>query len=114
MYNTVEYQAEVAKLVAVEFTREQAEAIMQHVEDRQIRSLQELATKRQLEDVRIALKQEVADVRTELKQEIANVKHDIEKLDQKMDYKFRLLTVLMFIAPFAPEALKQLKIFLGS
>lgn len=61
-----QYQEALHQLEAVQFTRQQGEAIMTIVEERQQAVLADLATKRDLEDLRKDLKHEIAGVRKDL------------------------------------------------
>lgn len=78
MYTTAQYREALRQLESVQFTREQGEILMQIVEERQHADLADLATKRDLEDLRKDLRHEIAEIRTELKTEISNVRKDMK------------------------------------
>ena len=116
------YQKQFHHLVDADFSTVQAEAIMRVIEERQVKALGELATKRDLEDLRVAtqadialvrteLKHEIAEVRTELKHEIAEVrselKHEIVLLESKLTHRMTLgfiaVGALSLASPHLPE-----------
>ncbi|WP_040389463.1 CCDC90 family protein [Cardiobacterium valvarum] len=78
MYTIAQYREAVRQLESVQFTREQGEILMQIVEERQHADLADLATKRDLEDLRKDMRHEIAEIRTELKTEISNIRKDMK------------------------------------
>ena len=106
------YQEQVHQLEAVQFSPRQAEALILVIEERQMQTLANLATRQDITDVR----REITDVNKSLKQEIADVKKDLtheiimleKKLNHRMTLGFFILGVLCFVGPNAKGILEYL------
>ena len=77
-YNPQQYSEMLHRLEAVNFTREQGETLMELIEERQQIGLADLATKRDIGDLR----KEIEDVRKD-------TRHDIEtlRLETKLEFE---------------------------
>ena len=93
MYTDMQnYQQQIHRLKAVQFSTSQAETLMNVIAERQVETLQNLATKQDIADVRT----EIADVRTEIadvRAEIADVRRDVTDLRKDVDIKIQQLMV---------------------
>ena len=86
MYTDMQnYQQQIHRLKAVQFSTSQAETLMNVIAERQVETLQNLATKQDIADVRT----EIADVRAE----IADVRRDVVDLRKDVDIKIQQLMV---------------------
>lgn len=75
MYNHAqEYTEALHRLEAVSFTRAQGEVIMAIIEERQQATIENLATKRDIDDLRQATKRDIES----LQRDIGDVRKDIE------------------------------------
>ena len=83
MYTNMQnYQQQIHRLKAVQFSTSQAETLMNVIAERQAEMIGNLATK-----------QDLADVRRELKQDIADVRRDVTDLRKDVDIKIQQLMV---------------------
>ena len=107
MYTTEEYQAQLDLLVSAQFSTEQAQAIMQHVEKQQVKSIGELATKRQVADVELTLRTDMekmeASIRSDMEKMEVSLKHEIsdvkKDLSHRMSLQFIALAILIVAGP---------------
>ncbi|PAV09054.1 DUF1640 domain-containing protein [Arsenophonus sp. ENCA] len=84
----------VEKLENSGLNREQAKAITLVV--RKSHEVADLATKRDLEDVRKDLSAEIADVRKEMTHQIADIRKDISMISKDLLFKLGGLMVTLF------------------
>ena len=114
MYNPQWHIEALHRLESVNFTREQGENLMELIEERQQIGLADLATKRDIDDLRQATKRDIDDLRQATKRDIDDLcqatkrdiddlrkdtRHDIEtlRLDTRHDIEtLRLETRLEF------------------
>ena len=116
MYNHAqEYTEALHRLEAVSFTREQGEVIMAIIEERQQAAVANLATKRDIDELRQATKQDIetlqrdiGDVRkdieihrAETQLAIEKVRHEVSDLRSSMRFYFLAIAILTLLAPSA-------------
>ena len=99
MYTNMQnYQQQIHRLKAVQFSTSQAETLMNVIAERQAEMLGNLATKQDLTDVRRELKQDIADVRREVADLRKDVDIKIQQLMVKQDRHLVYLTIIVFCA----------------
>ena len=99
MYNPQWHIEALHRLESVNFTREQGETLMELIEERQQIGLADLATKRDIDDLRQATKRDIDDLRQATKRDIDDLRKEIEgvRKDTRHDIEtFRLETRLEF------------------
>ena len=116
MYNHAqEYTEALHRLEAVSFTRAQGEVIMAISEERQQASVANLATKRDIDELRQATKQDIetlqrdiGDVRKDIEVHraetqlaIEKVRHEVSDLRSSMRFYFLAIAILTLLAPSA-------------
>ncbi|MFC2753245.1 MAG: hypothetical protein ACFN9G_07970 [Cardiobacterium sp.] len=116
MYNHAqEYTEALHRLEAVSFTRAQGEVIMAIIEERQQAAVANLATKRDIDELRQATKQDIetlqrdiGDVRKDIEVHraetqlaIEKVRHEVSDLRSSMRFYFLAIAILTLLAPSA-------------
>lgn len=116
MYNHAqEYTEALHRLEAVSFTRAQGEVIMAIIEERQQAAVENLATKRDIDDLRQAtkrdiesLQRDIGDVRKDIEVHraetqlaIEKVRHEVSDLRSSMRFYFLAIAILTLLAPSA-------------
>lgn len=116
MYNHAqEYTEALHRLEAVSFTRAQGEVIMAIIEERQQAAVANLATKRDIDELRQATKQDIetlqrdiGDVRKDIEVHraetqlaIEKVRHEVSDLRSSMRLYFLAIAILTLLAPSA-------------
>ena len=95
MYNPQWHIEALHRLESVNFTREQGENLMELIEERQQIGLADLATKRDIDDLRQATKRDIDDLRQATKRDIDDLRkdtrHDIETLRLETRLEFEKL-----------------------
>lgn len=95
MYNPQWHIEALHRLESVNFTREQGETLMELIEERQQIGLADLATKRDIDDLRQATKRDIDDLRQATKRDIDDLRkdtrHDIETLRLETRLEFEKL-----------------------
>lgn len=95
MYTDMQnYQQQIHRLKAVQFSTSQAETLMNVIAERQVEALQNLSTKQDIADVRT----EIADVRREVADLRKDVDIKIQQLMVKQDRHLVYLTIIVFCA----------------
>ena len=127
MYNHAqEYTEALHRLEAVSFTRAQGEVIMAIIEERQQAAVANLATKRDIDELRQATKRDIDELRQATKQDIETlqrdigdvrkdievhraetqltiekVRHEVSDLRSSMRFYFLAIAILTLLAPSA-------------
>ena len=116
MYNHAqEYTEALHRLEAVSFTRAQGEIIMAIIEERQQAAVANLATRRDIDELRQATKQDIetlqrdiGDVRKDIEVHraetqlaIEKVRHEVSDLRSSMRFYFLAIAILTLLAPSA-------------
>ncbi|WP_314258665.1 hypothetical protein [Cardiobacterium hominis] len=116
MYNHAqEYTEAIHRLEAVSFTRAQGEVIMAIIEERQQAAVANLATKRDIDELRQATKQDIETLqrdirdvrkdievhRAETQLAIEKVRHEVSDLRSSMRFYFLAIAILTLLAPSA-------------
>ena len=91
MYNPQWHIEALHRLESVNFTREQGETLMELIEERQQIGLADLATKRDIDDLRQATKRDIDDLRKEIEGVRKDTRHDIETLRLETRLEFEKL-----------------------
>lgn len=91
MYNPQWHIEALHRLESVNFTREQGENLMELIEERQQIGLADLATKRDIDDLRQATKRDIDDLRKEIEGVRKDTRHDIETLRLETRLEFEKL-----------------------
>ena len=89
MYNPQWQFEALHRLESVNFTREQGETLMELIEERQQIGLADLATKRDIDDLRQATKRDIDDLRKEIEGVRKDTRHDIEtrRLETRLEFE---------------------------
>ena len=89
MYNPQWHIEALHRLESVNFTREQGETLMELIEERQQIGLADLATKRDIDDLRQATKRDIDDLRQATERDIDDLrqatKRDIDDLRKEIE-----------------------------
>jgi len=91
MYNPQWQFEALHRLESVNFAREQGETLMELIEERQQIGLADLATKRDIDDLRQATKRDIDDLRKEIEGVRKDTRHDIEALRLETRLEFEKL-----------------------
>ena len=95
MYNPQWHIEALHRLESVNFTRKQGEILMELIEERQQIGLADLATKRDIDDLRQSTKRDIDDLRQATKRDIDDLRkdtrHDIETLRLETRLEFEKL-----------------------
>lgn len=91
MYNPQWHIEALHRLESVNFTRKQGEILMELIEERQQIGLADLATKRDIDDLRQATKRDIDDLRKEIEGVRKDTRHDIETLRLETRLEFEKL-----------------------
>ena len=94
MYTDMQnYQQQIHRLKAVQFSTSQAETLMNVIAERQAEMIGNLATRQDLADVRRELKQDIADVR---RGDVVDLRKDVDiKIQQLMVKQDRHLIYIL-------------------
>lgn len=89
MYNPQWHIEALHRLESVNFTRKQGEILMELIEERQQIGLADLATKRDIDDLRQATKRDIDDLRKEIEGVRKDTRHDIEtfRLETRLEFE---------------------------